>query len=830
MSHPSDSDTPTLLPQHARLIGASGISDAVAKARGYRSVTSKAELGRLGFGEAQRIVPALLVPIFDVRGEVALYQIRPDQPRRSNNRLVKYETPHGSRMVLDIHPFSRVHIGNPEVPLFITEGIRKADAATSICLCCIGLLGVWNWRGTNEHGGVTALPDWESIALKGRPAFIAFDSDVMLKPEVHEALSRFKTFLEGWKADVNLIYLPPAQDGSKQGLDDYLSANHTVEDLLRLAARDLRSISTEQAKPSHPYIVTAGRICLAKNTQFGPVLEPLCNFDARIMEEISFDDGETESREFMVSGVMDSGKPLPPKRVSADRFSNMSWITGSWGVDAILGAGAGKKDQLREAILLLSPEAKRRRIFAHTGWRKIGNEYLYLSATGAPGRSDLEVDLGRELARYALPRDPVDSAKAIRASLALLRIAPLEVTAALWAGVFRAPLVFAFPIDLVLWLEGITGSLKSTLAALYLCHYGSFERTTLPGAWSSTSNLLEKRAYTLKDALFVIDEFAPGPIDRRELEMKAARLTRAQGNLAGRGRLQSDLSERRTFFPRGLILSTGEQRQSGQSILARTFLLDIERKHVDLARLTDAQANSGVLPHGLAGYVTWLAPQMETMPATLRTAFEDARKKATGIGSHLRHPEALAHLWLGIDVGLGFAEEIGAVTSTEARDLRAECWGAMVARATAIAKFVEAERPTRRFAEILASLFVQRRVLVLPKDASDTAVPRDGRLIGWYDQEHLYLVPEASFQAVSQFARETGEGFPVPQQRLRQDFVKEGIANHDGGHTTVPVRIGGRVQRVVRLRIAALSDLIGEDLSIPQAPVIAVTDVTAFEE
>ena len=44
-------------------------------------------------------------------------------------------------------------------------------------LCCIALLGVWSWRETNEHGGKTALPDWELIALNGRDVYITFDSD-----------------------------------------------------------------------------------------------------------------------------------------------------------------------------------------------------------------------------------------------------------------------------------------------------------------------------------------------------------------------------------------------------------------------------------------------------------------------------------------------------------------------------------------------------------------------------------------------------------------------------------------------------------------------------
>src|SRR5215467_12780213 len=102
-------------------------------------------------------------------------------------KTVKYETPSGARMVVDVPPSVRQWLGDPKRPLFITEGARKADAAVSQDLCCVALLGVWNWRGSNEHGGKVALPDWESVALNDREIYICFDSDVMTKPAVHQA-------------------------------------------------------------------------------------------------------------------------------------------------------------------------------------------------------------------------------------------------------------------------------------------------------------------------------------------------------------------------------------------------------------------------------------------------------------------------------------------------------------------------------------------------------------------------------------------------------------------------------------------------------------------
>ena len=183
--------------EHLRILKVdSGICDEVIKNRGYRTVTIKAELRRLGFSDAQTRVPALLIPVWGVTGEVALHQIRPDDPRVLNGKALRYETPRGSRMALDVHPSVRNMIADPQVPLWIVEGVKKADALVSQGCCAIALLGVWSWRGTSPQGGKTALSDWECVALNGRTVYIAFDSDVMRKLQVHDALTRLKSFLE----------------------------------------------------------------------------------------------------------------------------------------------------------------------------------------------------------------------------------------------------------------------------------------------------------------------------------------------------------------------------------------------------------------------------------------------------------------------------------------------------------------------------------------------------------------------------------------------------------------------------------------------------------
>jgi hypothetical protein len=228
---------------------ASAISHTTAAARGYRSVAQSARLAELGFGRFQAHLPALQIPIWTVGGDVAWHQSRPDKPRIVAGKAVKYETPRGCRMVLDVPPPCRAALADPSVPLWITEGVRKADAAASVGLCCIDVIGVWAWRGTNALGGKTVLADWESVALNGRLVFIAFDSDVVTKPSVRRALERLAEFLRSRGAKVQIVVLPPGPDGAKVGLDDYLAAGHSVAELTSLVWI-VQSVASAPAAPN----------------------------------------------------------------------------------------------------------------------------------------------------------------------------------------------------------------------------------------------------------------------------------------------------------------------------------------------------------------------------------------------------------------------------------------------------------------------------------------------------------------------------------------------------------------------------------------------------
>lgn len=220
----------TLSRKHeSMLLEESGLGPSVVTERSYETIKSRADL--LDFKKYQRRAPALRVPMFSPDGITRSAQLRPDNPRVRDGKAIKYETAGGSRCILDVHPRMQEQARSGDGDLWITEGIKKADSLTSRGLCTVGLIGVWNWQRKGEM-----LLCWDHVRLDGRRVYIVFDSDVMTKHEVQLALERLVAALEERGAEVLVVYLPHG-GADKTGVDDYLVAGGTVNELKMLSRK-----------------------------------------------------------------------------------------------------------------------------------------------------------------------------------------------------------------------------------------------------------------------------------------------------------------------------------------------------------------------------------------------------------------------------------------------------------------------------------------------------------------------------------------------------------------------------------------------------------------
>jgi hypothetical protein len=821
---------PELLASHHEHLTASGISDDVIKARGYKSILTGKQLEPLGFTRSQRRAPGILIPIYGPDGSPGDPVYRPDNPRELQGKAVKYESiPLGS-LRLDVNPVNKDHRHDPGVELWITEGAKKADALASRGAYAINLNGVWGFKGRTKLGGTALLADFDLIAWQGRSVYLVFDSDVTTKPQVKDALERLKEHLKRKNAVGKIVLLPGELNGHQQkvGVDDYLAAGHSIDELKEHLLDDgiqLELLHKEEIELEHDtYKVIADRICMKRR---GPLVSgwiPLCNFVAEITNQTIIDDGIEESRMLDISGSI-NGEPLPPLQVPLNSFAGMDWPLKEWGPGVIIRAGTSSKDNLRAAIQMMSHlPAKPMRVYAHTGWRDIEGEHLFLGGAGAVGREGINVVLQGNLARYNLPVDVSQGPSAeesVRTSLEFLNISNPEVTWPLWAAMYLSPLAELLEPAFTLWVLGRSGGFKSTLTALALCHFGHFTDSNMPITWEATANFLEKAMAILKDHPLVIDDYPPGAnrAAAREQDAKVERIIRSQGNRSGRGRLQSDTQFRSIYIPRGMLVTSGEQLPVGESWTARVFVCEAEENECRVELLTAAQEKSDAYRYAMAHYIVWLQRVWRSLESNLRPDWESWRVKAISPGMHTRLPSSIAWLYVAFELAMRYAEEIGAITSDEFRENCDKAWETFMALGQRQGSRVEEERPAVLFIEALKTLLYQQKVITLHTghDENEGFFKKPGQeFIGWHDEDFYYLEPRAAYAEVYAFYQRAGRAFTIRDSAVwgdlaRLNYLELGIENRDGKKVQrksvkLPVVLNGNRPRVLWLKKSVLGE------------------------
>lgn len=819
-----------LLAQHHEQLLASAISLEVAAARGYWSATLRRELRDLGFSARQQEVvrdasrserptAGLVVPLWwtDPRQPV-LHQVRPDEPRRdSAGHVLKYETPRDAGVKLDLHPSMREALGAPDLPLLVTEGVKKVDAATTAGLCCVGLLGVDSWRGRNSQGGLTALAEWNDVHLRGRAVLLCFDSDVMAKSSVYMALLRLRTYLESKGAEILVVYLQSGPLGAKVGLDDYLAQGHSRDELLALATKEIRH--PDETKPgSAAWVIEEYRVTTQGIWRRGREDEErrLSDFSAYIERKDIDDDGDhgqqRDAQELLDSQryhlvIQQGDRPLARHVVTASSFHSMRWPAEITSLDLIVAAGSSTRDYLREAIELVSREVARRQgqnviprrtVFVHTGWRVVGGTHVYLHAGGAIGAegstAEVEVRLDSHLRHFELPDPPTGSelAEAVSASLGLLDLGPDEVMIPVLGAVYRSVLG---PADFAIHSTGDSGRFKTEVAALAQQHFGSaMDARNLPLSWTSTGNSIEGVLHTCKDALAVADDFLPAGlpyVEREKMLQAAARVFRAQGNRAGRSRMRADTSLRAPKIPRGLLYSTGEEIPPGLSQVARVWVLEQAKDAITSQRLTRAQEASDRYSLAMAGYLRWLAPRMKTMGTALRT--ELATLRSAHQAAHRRTSDIAANLEIGWARFLEFARDSGVISEGQRRDLGARVRTALLRGAASQARHQSELSPVERYLSGLQSAIAsgavhvttfddgppsepgawgwRKRMVPVGADLEERWEPRGDR-VGWLSGQDLYLLPEGAYKAAAALYR---DGLGLGETALRKRLHEAGL-------------------------------------------------------
>lgn len=199
--------------EHLADLEASGITQDTAVEAGLHSIESAKMAEMLGFP-----VPAETSGLV-FRYERDFFRVKLFPPMAGSNGTMRYAQPKDSGVRLYIPHNVRSILKNPNMPLYVAEGEKKALKASQEGLPCIGVGGLWSWRKDGEP-----IEDLNQITLVERKVIVVPDSDVWPRPDLLKAIYAFGAELVNRGATVSLVIIP--QEGEeKVGLDDFLVKN-----------------------------------------------------------------------------------------------------------------------------------------------------------------------------------------------------------------------------------------------------------------------------------------------------------------------------------------------------------------------------------------------------------------------------------------------------------------------------------------------------------------------------------------------------------------------------------------------------------------------------
>lgn len=543
----------------------------------------------------------------------------------------------------------------------------------------------------------------------------------------------------------------------------------------------------------------------------------LCNFVALPVEIVETDDGLSVEKSMRIVGWNIYGQQLKPVLVPMAKFKSMDWVLENWDVEANIMPGNTVRDKLRWIITEAAFKvAKRKTVYSHCGWRRIDGKWAYLHQGGCIGAEGINVDMGNDLADYTLAGYPegmtVDDAAVTSYSLTLN--IPAYISVPLLGITYLAPLCefldqVLCPPSFVTALIGQHGTHKTSIASLFLNHFGRFGIRAMPANFTSTLNAVRRSAFAAKDALLVVDDYFPSTSiqERRKMENIMQLISRTFGDKAIRQRLNADLSMQKAMPARCIALMTGETLPDvGASGQARMYVIELDRNSysytADMDKLRQ-DAEDGALRLAMSSYIEWLLPQADALPQRLRDMFRDYRKKAhdliAGAATNDRADDAVAHIMIGLTIMMEWLESLGLMEQDAIEAQLGEWWNVVTSNTKAQGAASKDDSPTAMFMTATREMLISGVVTVTDfTPGTEHKAGGKGVMVGYCDAQNYYFLPDQLYGAVTKFYNDQNRVYPLSKNAvfkiMREDGIIEQIST-DGKSTTRQKNINGKNAR-----------------------------------
>jgi len=577
-----------LIKDHLDNLKTSGLTEETIRLLGWYTEHGPRELKRLlNWKRAwARTMGAGLVIPYRVPGQSdpVFHRVRPSKPRlvtkNGKQSTRKYEQPEDVRTAPFFPPrsISTGALKDVTQPLYFTEGEKKAATLDQLGYATVGFPGVFNYHDATKYNsrtkeGLELHPLLiEHVAYAARHCVIVYDGDTRTNDLNQLAAQRLAGLLLAAGARSVTMVLPPDAE-SKQGIDDYFVAHgeEATHTLLREGQQPIEALSPESPLPKIHSIRSMRTAPVHKGMRLPPGYE----IDGRDAE-LWIEPEEEKKQPTRIAST-----PILIRQLLVDLYSgeervevvflrNGRWMTACVDRRAIADARTMIGDLIPLGAPVTSNNASKlvdwfeafERVNAsrlervpcigRAGWHEVHERDVFVLDQIVGTKEPIEIDtrgdrrkLFGSLGRKGSPAAHID---------ALRRTWQSDLTAAVMiAGALAAPLLKGICApNFAIHLPGDSSRGKTSMLKVAASVYGDPNNDQWVGNWNTTAVGAELRAAVLSDLPLCFDEVGAGDMKQTE------KLVYMLINGGGKARGQKDLQLRETPSWRTVLLSTGE--------------------------------------------------------------------------------------------------------------------------------------------------------------------------------------------------------------------------------------------------------------------------------
>ncbi|HBG3821701.1 TPA: bifunctional DNA primase/polymerase [Clostridioides difficile] len=534
-------------------------------------------------------------------------------------------------------------------------------------------------------------------------------------------------------------------------------------------------------------------------------------------KQIIRDNGEEEEGEVLVHGLLEGGKKLSQVCTSINNLMNLDFVPLKWGIMPYISPGTLSRESIRVITQQLSRNIETEVTYTHLGWTTDDEgRLIYLHSGGAVGKSNVNVDINENLSKYKLPSSIKNKDKALFATLDFLDICDKSITVPLLAMTYLSPLVSIIEKiertpNFIIWMHGLTGSRKTSLALAVLNHFGDFTSNTPPATFKDTHNSIEVKMFMAKDSLIVIDDFHPGvdSVQARQMKSTAEKILRNYGDRIGRSRMNSNMGLNKTFKPRGLAIVTGEDLPNGTSSTARFVGIEVKRDFVDLDKLTKIQENHELLSEAMFLYIQWISNNKDRIKQLILLYLYEARDIFNTNTSHARIGEGISWLYVGFNIFKTFLQEEITENCDKITRLDNICSSSLDIVMKNQIKLYKKQEIETVFLEALEELINTNKLYLVDLNENNDEAIYQGKFIGYKDKDFLYLHDATVYGEINTFLNKRNESLNISMDALLKIFRDKGMIKTETNQLKpkklVPVDGERKRLRLVHLKRASLN-------------------------